>query len=82
MPHTERIDRLAALLVRYVNRFRRGTPVPAVDRRRIARLRLAIAQALNAARNAAAGVLRPFEDLRPKVRTASAPGRRAGGERA
>jgi hypothetical protein len=41
--HTERIDRLAALLVRYMSRFQGGAPVPVVDRRRVERLRLAIA---------------------------------------
>jgi hypothetical protein len=48
--HNERIDRLAALLVRYLSRFHRDAPAPVVDRHRVARLRLAMAVALAEAR--------------------------------
>jgi hypothetical protein len=44
--HNERIDRLAALLVRYMSRFNRVSPASVVDRHRVARLRTALAAAL------------------------------------
>jgi hypothetical protein len=50
--HNDRIDRLAALLVRYTSRFNRESPVPVVDRQRIVRLRLAMALALAEAKSA------------------------------